>query len=95
MNLDDLKRTFFEECSDLMSELEEGLFSACCQNGLGAAKGTLHGMLMADLASGRSSELMDQVMAQGAPSRLPPLPFTFIGANATMKWGEFRAGREL
>ena len=27
MNLDDLKNTFFEECSDLMSELEEGLFS--------------------------------------------------------------------
>ena len=78
-----------------LGELEEGLFSACCQNGLGTARGTLHGMAMAELASGVESEILAHVMAQGTPSRLPPLPFTYIGANATMKWGEWKAGAEL
>lgn len=78
-----------------LGEVDEGLFSACCQNGLGTARGTLHGMAMAELASGVSSEIVDHVMAQGEPSRLPPLPFTYIGATATMKWGEWKAGAEL
>jgi glycine/D-amino acid oxidase-like deaminating enzyme len=78
-----------------LGEVEEGLFSACCQNGLGTARGTLHGMAMAELASGLESEIAEHVMAQGTPSRLPPLPFTYIGANATMKWGEWKAGAEL
>ncbi|MEM9130534.1 MAG: FAD-binding oxidoreductase, partial [Pseudomonadota bacterium] len=78
-----------------LGEVEDGLFSACCQNGLGVARGTLHGMAMAELASGRASGLIDHVMAQAAPSRLPPMPFTYLGATATMKWGELKAGREL
>ncbi|WP_101067188.1 NAD(P)/FAD-dependent oxidoreductase [Roseovarius salinarum] len=78
-----------------LGEVEEGLFSACCQNGLGTAKGTLHGMLTADLASGRGSALLDEVMAQPAPKPLPPRPLTWLGANAVMRWGEFRAGREM
>lgn len=78
-----------------LGELEEGLFSACCQNGLGTARGTLHGMAMAELASGVESEILAHVMAQGTPSRLPPLPFTYVGATATMKWGEWKAGAEL
>ncbi|MEL6479144.1 MAG: FAD-binding oxidoreductase, partial [Pseudomonadota bacterium] len=32
-------------------EIDEGLFSACCQNGLGAAKGTYSGIAAADLAA--------------------------------------------
>lgn len=78
-----------------LGEVESGLFSACCQNGLGTVKGTLHGMLMADLASDRHSDLLNEVMAQPAPCRLPPRPLTWAGANARMLWGEFRAGREF
>ncbi|SLN39366.1 Gamma-glutamylputrescine oxidoreductase [Roseovarius albus] len=78
-----------------LGEVEEGMFTACCQNGLGVAKGTLHGMLMAEMASGVQSELLDQVLAQDAPTRLPPKPLTFIGANAAMRWGEYKAGHEL
>ncbi len=76
-------------------EVDRGLYAACCQNGLGTTKGTLHGMLAADLASDRSSALLDQVLAADGPSRLPPEPFAWLGANALMRWGEFRAGREL
>ncbi len=78
-----------------LGEVAEGLFSACCQNGLGLARGTLHGMTMADLACGDRNALVEHVLAQGAPSRLPPLPFTYVGATARMAWGQWRAGREL
>ena len=78
-----------------LGEVEPGLFSACCQNGLGAAKGTLHGMLMAEMASGQRSDLLEQTLDQDAPKRLPPWPLTYLGANATMRWGEYKAGREL
>ncbi|WP_338550205.1 NAD(P)/FAD-dependent oxidoreductase [Roseovarius phycicola] len=78
-----------------LGEVEKGLYAACCQNGLGLARGTLHGMAMAEMASGVESETVKEVMGQGEPSRLPPLPFTYLGATATMKWGEWKAGREL
>ena len=78
-----------------LGEVEDGLFSACCQNGLGLARGTLHGMTMAELGCGHRTELVDYVMSQGAPNRLPPLPFTYLGATARMAWGQWNAGREL
>jgi len=76
-------------------ELETGLFSACCQNGLGVAKGTASGKLVAELACGHQSELLTNMLQQQKPVKLPPEPFTWIGANALMRWGEFRAGTEL
>ena len=76
-------------------EVAPGLFSACCQNGLGTAKGTLHGMLAANLASGHRSDILTDVLTQDGPSKLPPEPFAWLGANALMKWGEWTAGAEL
>ncbi|MEO0358269.1 MAG: FAD-binding oxidoreductase [Pseudomonadota bacterium] len=76
-------------------QVDRDLYAACCQNGLGAAKGTLHGMLAADLASDVPSPLLDQVLAEDAPKPLPPRPMAWLGANALMRWGEFKAGREL
>jgi glycine/D-amino acid oxidase-like deaminating enzyme len=76
-------------------KLDAGLFSACCQNGLGVAKGTTSGKLVAELAYGHQSELLKNTLKQEKPEKLPPEPFTWIGANAVMRWGEFRAGTEL
>ncbi len=76
-------------------EVDDGLYSACCQNGLGVAKGTTLGMAAAELASGEKSWLVDALLEQDAPVRLPPMPLTYIGANAVMRWGEHKAGREL
>lgn len=76
-------------------EVEKGLFSACCQNGLGLAKGTLHGMCAADLALGRTSELLDQLVAAPSPSRLPPGPVAALAASAKIRWGEWWAGKEF
>lgn len=76
-------------------ELEPGLYSACCQNGLGAARGTLSGMLAAELAAGQPSDLTDLLLNEDAPSKLPPEPLASLGASAVMRWGEFKAGAEL
>ena len=76
-------------------EIEEGLFSACCQNGLGTSKGTLAGMLAAELATQSNSPLVAKILACEAPKRLPPEPLAWLGANARMRWGEWKAGREL
>ncbi len=76
-------------------EIDSNLFAACCQNGLGTAKGTVSGKLIAELACEQTSTLLDDQLADDQPTRLPPEPFASIGANAILKWGEFRAGKEL
>lgn len=75
-------------------EIEEGLFSACCENGLGTVKSTLAGILAAELASGTQSQLLSEYLAQPAPKRLPPAPLAFVGINSAIRWQERRAGRE-
>ena len=76
-------------------EVEKGLFSACCQNGLRTVKGTLHRMAAADLAIGRKSDLISQFHSAPVLKSLPPKPIATIGATARLRWGEFRAGKEL
>lgn len=75
-------------------EVEEGVFSACCENGLGTVKSTLAGMMAADLATGHRSEDLARYVGQPHPKRLPPEPFAWLGANAVIRWQEMRAGRE-
>ena len=81
--------------SSAFGEVEPGLFAAGCQNGLGAARGTYTGMMAADLASENSSDALARFNLQELPSRLPPEPFVSLGAKATLRWGEYKAGREL
>ncbi len=76
-------------------ELETGLFAACCQNGLGVAKGTASGKLVAELIYNHQSGVLADVLQQEKPGKLPLEPFAWFGANAVMRWGEFRAGAEL
>ena len=76
-------------------ELEPGLYSACCQNGLGTVMGTLSGKLAAELVFGKSSQSLESMNQFPDPVKLPPEPFSSIGANAFMRWSEFRAGKEL
>jgi len=76
-------------------ELDERVYSAACQNGLGTVKGTLSGMLAAELAVNGRSPLLDEFQACAQPSRLPPEPFLSLGANMTMRWKEWQAGIEV
>jgi len=81
--------------TSVFGEIDTNLFSACCQNGLGTAKGTIAGKLIAELASQQTSALLKDQMSDLEPTKLPPEPFASIGASAVLRWGEFRAGREL
>ena len=78
----------------VMREIENGVYSACVQNGLGTARGTLTGMGAAELACGVTSEITKHFTSEGRPSRLPPQPFRQIGANAVLRWQEHRARSE-
>lgn len=79
----------------VIEELEEGLCAACCQNGLGTVRGMLAGLLAAEHLAGLSSPALERARAAPAPKPLPPEPLAKIGATARLKWGEWRAGREL
>lgn len=79
-------------------ELEPGFFSACAQQGLGVARGTLSGMLIAELATGVSEAeqpLLSEMTALGEPPKLYPDPFMTIGAKSHLWWTHKRAGRDL
>ncbi len=75
-------------------EVEEGLYSACCENGLGTVKSTLAGMMIAELATGTASRPLDEYRNHAPPSRLPPEPFAWLGINGVIRLQELRAGRE-
>lgn len=78
----------------VMKPLDEGLFAACVCNGLGTARSTLTGIGAAELASGASSDITRHFGAEPKPARLPPPPFSTIGANLYLRWKEWRAGTE-
>jgi glycine/D-amino acid oxidase-like deaminating enzyme len=75
-------------------EVEEGLYSACCENGLGTVKSTLAGMMAAELATGTTSRHLEEYMDHPEPSKIPPEPFAWLGINAVIRLQELRAGRE-
>ena len=79
----------------VIGELDERLYSACCQNGLGTAKGTLAGGLAAELAMGIPSPALDRAVAAEKPTRLPPTTISQIGASLHLRWAEWRAGGEF
>jgi glycine/D-amino acid oxidase-like deaminating enzyme len=70
-------------------ELAPNIYSACVHNGVGMARGTYQGELVADLIAGEAHDLVQDMLAHGRPSRLPPEPFTTWGARARISWLEF------
>ncbi len=80
--------------SAAFGELDDGVFSACCQNGLGIARGTLQGIGIAELLAQGGSQIADHFLAQPMPPRLPPEPFASLGANSYLIWKEWRSGNE-
>ena len=77
-------------------ELEPGLFSSCCHNGVGVARGTISGKLLAEMASGGDSKLQQNMQAvSGMPARLPPEPFLGIGVRARMAFAKWQSRSEV
>jgi glycine/D-amino acid oxidase-like deaminating enzyme len=78
----------------VMREIEKGIYSGCVCNGLGTTRSTLTGMSAAELASGVTSAITEHFAAEARPSPLLPKPFQQIGANALLRWKEWRARDE-
>jgi len=78
----------------VFGEVEQGIYAAVCQNGLGASKGILSGILSAEYATGTTNPYIDEYLAADPPTRLPPEPFSTIGATIYLNWKERQAGQE-
>jgi glycine/D-amino acid oxidase-like deaminating enzyme len=78
----------------VMKELDHGLYAACVCNGLGTARSTLTGIGAADLASGTQSDVTRHFATETQPTKLPPKPFSTIGANIYLRYKEWRAAKE-
>ncbi|MFZ1389031.1 MAG: FAD-binding oxidoreductase [Thiolinea sp.] len=78
-----------------LGEVDDGVYSACCQNGLGTVKGTVSGIIAAEQAAGANETLLPDYRPESPPSKLMPEPLMSIGANAYLRWKEFRAGADF
>ncbi|OLL30847.1 oxidoreductase [Burkholderia sp. SRS-W-2-2016] len=75
-------------------QLAPNVYGALCCNGLGITRGTVTGTLLADWLAGKRSDQIDFLLATSGPSRTPPEPFLSLGVNATLWWGQRKAGLE-
>jgi glycine/D-amino acid oxidase-like deaminating enzyme len=69
-------------------ELEPDLYAATVCNGLGTTRSTLTGIAAAELAMRQETQVTRHFAAEAEPTRLPPRPFSTIGANLYLRWKE-------
>lgn len=75
-------------------ELEPGLYAATVCNGLGTARSTLTGIAAAELAMDLTTDTTRHFATEAQPTKLPPKPFSTLGANLFLRFKEWRAGAE-
>lgn len=85
---------FSRNFAPFFGRLAANVFAAVCQNAVGAAKGTISGKLVADLAVGADSELLSDMQAFPHPIRNPPRPLLAMGVTMKINWDQWRAGTE-
>lgn len=76
-------------------EIEPGLYTAVCQNGLGTVQGTLAGMLIAEYATRSNNPMIHQLLKLEPPQKLYPEPLMTLAAKSHLWWRQQRAGRDL
>jgi len=86
-------------------QLAPNIYGALCCNGLGVTRGTATGALLADWLAlklrkqrgaylDQNADLIEFLLASPGPNRVVPEPFLTLGVNATLRWGQYRAGLE-
>ena len=70
------------------------VYAAVCQNAVGVTKGTIAGVLAADMACGEDNPLIADMESLGTPDKLPPRPFLDLGVRARFAWELLRARHE-
>lgn len=82
--------------TNFFGELQDGVFASACDNGVGAAWGTISGTLLADLAIGADSGQLSDIQAvTGMPSLNPPEPFLGLGVRSRIRLAAFNSRSEI
>lgn len=77
-------------------KLEEGIYTSCCDQSVGATRGTISGMLLADMVCNKQSrQLQDMQEISGDPSWLPPKSVLKIGVPLRMSLARRASQSEL
>ncbi len=74
--------------------LADGIWAAVCQNGVGAAKGTISGRAVAELAAGGDTDLVADMTGYDDLRRFPPVWVTTIAMNARILNARLTSGTE-
>ncbi len=80
--------------SPMFGQLAPNVWIAACQNAIGVTKGTIGGILAADMACGVDNPLIADMASLGTPDRLPPRLLVEIGARARLRWEIWRNRHE-
>jgi glycine/D-amino acid oxidase-like deaminating enzyme len=86
--------TMSRNAAPCFGRLADNVTAAVCHNGVGIAKGTYSGTLLADYVVGATSELLSHLLALPRPAANLPQPFLGLGVRAKIAWDQHRAGRE-
>ncbi len=76
----------------VFGELRSNVYGTVVHNGVGMARGTISGKLLAELIVGQDSELLRQMQAKGRPNR--NLPFQNLGVRINARTRRLIAGNE-
>ena len=75
-------------------KIAANVFAAVCQNAMGVTKGTIGGILAADMACGKDNDLIGFMQSLGEPNKAPPRPLLDIGVRCKFAWELFKARAE-
>lgn len=70
------------------------VWAAVCQNAVGVTKGTISGVLAADMACGIDNPLIADMESLGKPAWLPPRPLLDMGIRLRYRWDLWRSRHE-
>jgi glycine/D-amino acid oxidase-like deaminating enzyme len=79
----------------VFGDLAPNVYGAFCLNGVGIARGTSLGKLLAEHMAGKMSPLLDIINGAGRPNKLPPRPFLDWGVKLNFANRRRTAGLEL
>lgn len=75
-------------------QLADNVYGSVCQNAVGVTKGTIGGMLVADMACGEDNELIGYMQSLGEPNKVPPRPWLDIGVRTRFAWELWKSRSE-
>lgn len=77
-------------------KLCENVWNSSCHNGVGVARGSISGRLLAESASGESSGLLEKMQAvSNTPALNPPNPFLGLGVKMRLKLAAWESREEI